>query len=168
MKTKATRAAGVTVFAFFAAIAADATGAMAALPTSSGDLIEKAKVFDGKAVVFEGEAIGDPLPRGDFAWINVSDGNYAIGVWLPRGYLVRVESYGSYRQRGDRLRVLGEFRRACPDHGGDMDIHAASIEAVERGAPLRHPMDATRIALGAVLLATGAASLVLWRKRTES
>ena len=43
-------------------------------------LIENAGSFDGKTVTFRGEVIG-VMPRGDFAWVNILDGDYAIGVW---------------------------------------------------------------------------------------
>lgn len=142
-----------------------AASTRAPLAATANELVERAKALDGAVVVFEGEAIGDPLPRGDHAWVNVLDGGGAIGVWLPRGDLGQIEHYGSYRWKGDRLRVVGVFHRACPEHGGDLDIHATSLEVIERGAAIPHPASPAEIALAAVLLAAGLLALILWRRR---
>ena len=53
-------------------------------PLSSTELINNAKSYDGKTVVYEGEVIGDIMVRGAFAWINVNDGKNAIGIWLEK------------------------------------------------------------------------------------
>ena len=49
----------------------------------SSILIEHAKSYDYQTVTFEGEVIGDIMVRDDYAWINVSDGSNAIGIWVP-------------------------------------------------------------------------------------
>jgi hypothetical protein len=133
--------------------------------TPSSELIERAKALDGQKLAFEGEAIGESLPRGEYAWVNVEGDSYAIGVWLPRSELAKIERYGSYSWKGDRLRVVGNFHRACPEHGGDLDIHAASIEILERGSPIPHPTAVARIIAAVILLASGVASFALWRRR---
>ncbi|MDD5775078.1 MAG: DNA-binding protein, partial [Candidatus Omnitrophica bacterium] len=46
----------------------------AAQTVSSEELIARPKDFDGTAVVFRGEVIGDIMIRGGYAWINVHDG----------------------------------------------------------------------------------------------
>jgi hypothetical protein len=136
-------------------------------PTPSSDLVEKAKALDGTMVVFEGEAIGEPMRRGDHAWINASDGNYGIGIWLPASEIAKVGRFGSYAGKGDRIRVEGVFHRACPEHGGDLDIHADSLEVVERGsAAERRPGD-SEIAWAAALLASGLVLLALWRRKEQ-
>ena len=152
-----------------ALLAAAATACLAAdrMPpnaVSSTLLVEDAKRLDGASIAFEGEAIGEAMPRRDGAWINVSDGMNAIGVWLPASELAKVERFGSYRWKGDRLRVVGAFNRACPEHGGDLDIHARSVEVLVRGSPIEHRVPRERVAAAALLLAAGSASFLLWRK----
>ncbi|MDP2044226.1 MAG: hypothetical protein Q8K15_03545, partial [Candidatus Omnitrophota bacterium] len=49
---------------------------------SSTELINNAKQYDGKLVVYTGEVIGDVMPRGGNAWVNINDGNNALGVWM--------------------------------------------------------------------------------------
>ncbi len=100
---------------------------------SSTDLIEDAKALDGQTVVYVGEVIGDVLPRGDHTWLNISDGTNAIGVWVEAQALEPVPTPGRYGQQGDTVRVTGVFYRACREHGGDMDIHAITVELVAKG-----------------------------------
>jgi hypothetical protein len=158
-----------TAGALAAPLGTGASGAVASAPkvVSANDLVEGAKALDDTTVVFEGEAIGDPLPRGDHGWCNASDGNYAIGIWMDRADLDRVERYGSYRWRGDRLRVVGVFHRACIEHGGDLDIHAASVEIAGRGAPIPRPTNPAEIVLASVLAVAGALAFLLWRRREK-
>jgi hypothetical protein len=125
-------------------VAAQAQGAM----VSSTDLIENAKDYDGQSVVFEGEAIGDLMIRGDMAWVNVSDGNNAVGIWMTVAQTKDINRLGDYSRKGDRLRIQGVFNRACALHGGDFDIHATSVEVIEHGVPVDHT-----IKLGYALLA---------------
>ena len=146
------------------AAAQDAPSPAVAAPTPSNLLVEEAKALDGTRLVFEGEAIGDPLARGDHVWINLSDGSYAIGVWLPRAEAGKVRRYGSYAGRGDTVRVEGIFNRACPEHGGDLDIHAERLEIVAAGAPTAHPVGRGRLILAAALLLAGLALVGLWRR----
>lgn len=104
-----------------------------ALAEDSLTLINNAYSLDGKEVAFEGEAIGDKMIRGNFAWINVEDKFNAFGIWLPANMANTVQFMGNYKTTGDYLRIKGTFHRACKQHGGDMDIHASSIEILKAG-----------------------------------
>lgn len=109
------------------------TGRAYAKDITSNDLIDKAKEYDGKTVTFSGEVIGDVMKRGDYAWINVSDGNNAIGIWLPYEEAKKIENAGSYGFTGDMVSAGGVFNRACAEHGGDLDIHSDKIEIIKMG-----------------------------------
>lgn len=104
-----------------------------AQPLSSTELINNAKLYDGKTVVYEGEVIGDIMKRGEFAWLNLNDGVNAIGVWLPVPLVEVIAYQGSYKAKGDWLEVTGAFQRACAEHGGDLDIHAFSVKKTVSG-----------------------------------
>jgi len=104
-----------------------------AQPLSSGELIGNARNYDEKFVLYQGEAIGEIMKRGEFAWININDGENAIGVWVPIALVKEVFLMGSYKQKGDLVEVSGVFNRNCPEHGGDMDIHAREIIKVSKG-----------------------------------
>ncbi|MCX5702735.1 MAG: DNA-binding protein [Candidatus Omnitrophica bacterium] len=100
---------------------------------SSAELINNAKQYDGKQVVYEGEVIGDIMARGDYAWINVNDGANAIGIWIEKAQTKDILYSGSYKSKGDRVEVVGVFQRACLQHGGDLDIHAQSLRKISPG-----------------------------------
>jgi hypothetical protein len=100
---------------------------------SSNELIKNAKQYDGKIIVYCGEVIGDVMLRGNFAWVNINDGDNALGVWMSAPLASQVKFTGSYKSRGDNLEVVGIFNKACPEHGGDLDIHAQAIRKIAHG-----------------------------------
>lgn len=124
-----------------------------ALEAGSDRLIEEAGALDGQEIVLMGEVIGDILGAGDHVWLNVSDGRTAVGAWTPRVLALEVRVPGRYAQRGDTVRVTGVFHRACPEHGGDLDVHASRVELLRRGYPTLHPVPRWKPAAAAVLLA---------------
>ncbi len=133
---------------------------------TSNDLINNAGDYDGKKIVYTGEVIGDVLSRGEYSWINISDGSNAIGVWVKSSDTSGIDMLGGYTAHGDTIRIEGIFNRACPAHGGDMDIHAVSIEIVEEGYDVSHKVAVWKHVLGPVLLAGAISRLMLiLRKR---
>ncbi|MFA4992574.1 MAG: DNA-binding protein [Candidatus Omnitrophota bacterium] len=100
---------------------------------SSSELIGNAKEHDGKSVTFTGEAIGDIMLRGEFAWVNINDGDNALGIWMSAALAKEINFTGSYKARGDKVEVTGIFHRACSEHGGDLDIHAQSLRKLGDG-----------------------------------
>ena len=102
---------------------------------SSTDLVMNAKELDGTEVTYQGEVIGDIMRRGEYAWINVNDGDNAIGIWIRTDLTAAIAHTGSYKYKGDRVEVAGIFNRACSEHGGDLDIHAHALRVVELGVP---------------------------------
>ncbi len=104
-----------------------------AQPASSTGLINNAKQYDGKIVAYEGEVIGDVMVRGEYAWINVNDGQNAIGIWINKSLTKDILYTGSYKSKGDWVEVTGTFQRACIQHGGDLDIHAQAIRKLKAG-----------------------------------
>jgi len=102
---------------------------------SSLELINNAKQYDGKTVTYQGEAIGDIMARGEHAWINLNDGYTAIGVWVRKNDIKDIAYLGNYRAKGDIIEVSGIFNRSCPEHGGDLDIHAREIKKIIPGGP---------------------------------
>jgi hypothetical protein len=69
-----------------------------------------------------------------------------------------VTVYGDYRHQGDIVRISGVFHAACPEHGGDMDIHATDLSVVRAGMRLtRVPETSSLILLAIALVAAGSA-----------
>lgn len=102
---------------------------------SSAELIAHPQDFDGKIITYAGEAIGDVMRRGDHAWINISDGANAIGVWATSVLAARITATGNFKQTGDTVEVTGIFNRSCVEHGGDLDIHARELRIIAAGKP---------------------------------
>lgn len=142
-------AAGMTLAASPATAAARSAQPGA---VSSVELIENPERYNGRRVVYEGEAVGEILRRGDSAWLTLNDdeygerpfrvhqelkgGNTGIGVYGPYDLAARVTRLGSYDSLGDKVRVEGTFHEASPDHGGDLMIEFDSLTVVRRGHPL--------------------------------
>jgi hypothetical protein len=127
---------------------------------SSRDLIENAKLLDGKLLTYRGEVITAIMERGDYLWVNVYDGYNAIGVWCESSLLKDVRFLGDYKHKGDLIEVEGVFSRACSVHGGELDIHGIKINIVERGFLKEERISKRRIGLSIVfflltLLAVG-------------
>ncbi len=141
--------------------------ARASAQVGSAELIEKAKEYDGRPVELVGEAIGEPMRRGDHVWLNLLEGGGAIGIWARRADLPAIRFFGSGAARGDTLRVRGIFHRSCQEHGGDLDIHATALEVVARGELKPVTLQPGRMALAAGLLLSAAIAFLLWRARQK-
>ncbi len=115
-----------------------------------------------------GEAIGESMRRGSHVWLNLLDAGGAIGIWAKGADLPAIRYFGSAAARGDTLRVRGIFHRSCPEHGGDLDIHAAALEVAARGELKRETLHAGRMALAAGLLLAAAAVFLSWRRKQKA
>lgn len=128
---------------------------VSAEPASSTQLIADAAKYDNQRVSFQGEAIGDIMARGGYCWVNVNDGVNAIGIWVAKNITESISLTGSYKVIGDTVAVEGIFHRACPEHGGDMDIHAEAFSLLASGHRVAERPDTqkkqTAVALAGVL-----------------
>jgi hypothetical protein len=136
-----------------------------AQPVSSTELVNKARDYDGKSVVYAGEVIGDVMARGDFVWVNMNDGENAIGIWLNKELAGEIQFAGSYHAKGDRLEITGVFHRGCIQHGGDMDIHAQTVRTISPGGPVREEFDTGKRNFTFILLAVLALVLIFARQQ---
>jgi len=117
---------------------------------SSVELINNAKNYNGNTVVYKGEVIGDIMVRGEYAWINVNDEKSAIGIWIKKELIKDILYIGNYKTKGDLVEITGKFNRSCVEHGGDLDIHAQSINKISSGNKISQAVNtkAIRFALG--------------------
>jgi len=145
-------------------------------PTSA-ELVDAPKAWDDKTVTFTGEAIGEAMVRGDKAWIHLNDDAYYIknveegahlggynsgmAVWIDASLAKEIKVFGDYKHEGGVAKVSGVFNAACAEHGGDMDIHATSLEIVAAGRDAQDPVKPGKLmwAIGLALVA-GALYLV--------
>ena len=131
---------------------------------TSNNLINNAKLYDNTTITIQGECIGDIMARGNHVWVNVNDGDNAIGVWAEEELVKDIVHTGSYNFIGDQVKITGTFHRACPVHGGDLDIHAEKIEVLKHGERVEYMVDWERLYIGFVLLAT-AIILIFYRRK---
>lgn len=140
-------------------------------------LVEDAAAWDGRTVRFVGEAIGEAMRRGGHTWIHLNDDAYGlagpdeevrragtnsgIGVWATADQASAIVRYGDYRRHGDLVEVTGVFHAACPQHGGDLDLHAASLSIVRAGYATAHPLRPSHAIAAAILAVLTLALLVV-------
>lgn len=116
------------------------------------DMVEKAKELDGKTLDVKGEAIGEPLKRGKYTWVNICDGNgTSIGIYMKTEDAKKINYYGNSKVKGDILIVSGKFSRACKEHGGDLDIHVDMIDVEKPGHKIVEEVQKDKLIYAAVL-----------------
>lgn len=135
--------------------------------TDINNLIENAKGLDGQEVTVQGEAIGESMDRGDYSWVNINDGTNAIGIWLIKNEAEKVTNFGSYKYKGDVLKITGIFHRACNEHGGEADLHCNSIEIVKEGYPVKEQIAPAKIITTTLLTAFAILFLLFLFKTIE-
>lgn len=126
---------------------------------SSSELIKNAKEYNDKLIVYSGEVIGDVMPRGEFSWVNLNDGENALGVWMSSAVAKEIKFTGNYKSRGDSLEITGIFHRACLEHGGDLDLHAQSLRKIGNGRIIKEKLNFDKVRLILILLG---AVLLVW------
>ncbi|MDO8489298.1 MAG: DNA-binding protein [Candidatus Omnitrophota bacterium] len=118
---------------------------------SSNELIMHAKQYDGKIITYSGEVIGDVMRRGEFAWVNINDGDNAVGIWIDTALTKEINFTGAYKSRGDTLEITGIFHRACLEHGGDLDIHAQTLHKIASGEIIKQKFNFNKAVLSFIL-----------------
>jgi hypothetical protein len=166
----------------FALAVVPAMAADAPIPKNdptSGQLVEQNKAYNGKTVTFTGEAIGEVMVRGDYAWIHLNDDAYmdsnveegaklgglnsGMAIWVPAALTKQIDTYGDYKHEGSIVQVSGTFNAACKEHGGDMDIHATTVSVFRAGHVVVDAVPPWKAALAAGLAAL--AALLYWVER---
>ena len=132
---------------------------------SINDLISNSHEYHESVIEIEAEVILEVLEREDFAWINVNDGSNAIGVYLPIEMTKDIKIFGDYNHRGDIVRIIGVFSRNCDEHGGEIDIHATSLEIVSRGVAVTHKVPQWKWILGLTSFTLSMILLTFHRRR---
>jgi len=117
-----------------------------------GSILQKPDTFDKKTVVIEAEVVGEVLKAEGGNWLNVTSGPYSVGVFVDQASLLEgIETFGSYRKQGDRVRIEGTFYKNCPRHA-ERAIHARRIMVIEKGYVRQESVPPLKYAL-AILLA---------------
>jgi hypothetical protein len=140
--------------------------------------------FDGAAVTYVGEVVGELLPRRGGVWAQVNDDVYALevgpvighrelagfntglSVWIPDGLHEAIDGVGRPFQRGDVILVRGTLLRADPDDGGGTTVRAEELEVLAPTLVIEPPFH-TLQAVVAGVLAILALIAVLWSRRVR-
>ena len=99
------------------------------------------------------------------AGINLNDGENAIGIWCRHSQLDAVRFVGDYKNKGDTLEIEGRFNRACPLHGGELDIHAESVKIIKEGYAIEEKTDSKKLNLAIAVFSIVLLIAVIFRKR---
>jgi hypothetical protein len=135
--------------------------ALAASAIPINDLVEESLEYDGQTVSVQGEAIGEVLERGEYAWVNINDGGNAIGIWMSLEDARKIEFFGDYRNSGDILLVTGVFSRNCVGHGGEVDIHCDKLEIISAGHHVVETVAPAKILIALVLFTFAALAVII-------
>ena len=141
--------------------------------------VSKGLFWNGRTITFHGEAIGEVMVRGDYAWIHLNDDAYMVknveegaklggynsgmAVWVPSALTKSIDTYGDYQHEGSIVEIDGVFNGACKEHGGDMDIHATSLKLLVPGHEVADPVPVWKAVLAVVIAAV--AGLLFWVER---
>lgn len=154
-----------TLFVVLIMVSATQTGWAESGTFTSTELITGANDIDGNTVTYKGEIVAAVMKRGEHSWVNLSDGYNAIGVWCTTGSLDNVKTIGNYKNEGDILEVTGVFHRACPMHGGELDIHADSVKIKAAGFPVEEHVSVHRVNLAIAFFILALLAIFMLRKR---
>lgn len=153
------------------------------LRVTSALLLACSVELDGALVTYEGEVVESVLFRGERALVTMNDdpyggeagplpdhrtqlgGNAGVTVSLPAKASAGITTLGSYRAQGDRLAVVGTFRRADPTLGGAPAITAERVALAVPGRPIPHDAEPRRVAVAALLAAATLVMLFTHRRR---
>lgn len=117
-------------------------------------LVREGGTYDGREIAIEGEAVGDVMVRGSYAWINVrSPEDVALGVIVTPDQARRILRTGDYFHAGDHLRVTGTFHRFAPRYGGETCVVAREMTVARKGFATPHPVARRRMRAASILAA---------------
>lgn len=125
------------------------------IATRIGVLASTNRALNNSDVSFSGEVVGDVMnAEPGFKWANLrGSSNSVISVFLTDEQTNVIQYVGDYHETGTTLTVSGIYHVACPEHQGELDVHALSVEVVDSGGPVTHLVSGGRFGLGIGLCA---------------
>ena len=132
----------------------------AVLVDSFLSLVREGKRYDGMEIEIEGEAVGDVMMRGSYAWVNVrSPEDVALGIIVTPEQARRIRRTGDYFHAGDHVLVTGTFYRFAPRYGGETCVVAREMTVVRGGFATPRPIARGRVNAALILTALTVLSL---------
>lgn len=125
------------------------------IATRVGVLVSANRALNDSEVSFTGEAVNDVLEADDgHKWANImGSSNSVISLYLTDDQARHIQNVGGYHMTGTSLKITGTYHIACPEHMGELDVHATSVEVVDNGGPIVHMVSAGRLRTAFVLCA---------------
>lgn len=110
------------------------------IETRVGVLVSANRALNNSEVSFVGEAVGDLVNAGEgYKWANISGtSNAVISVYMPDDLAKLIQNIGDYHETGTSLKITGTYHIACPEHEGELDVHANAAEVTDNGGPVTH------------------------------
>ena len=110
------------------------------IETRVGVLVSANRALNNSEVSFVGEAVGDLVNAGEgYKWANISGtSNAVISVYMPDDLAKLIQNIGDYHETGTSLKITGTYHIACPEHEGELDVHANAAEFTDNGGPVTH------------------------------
>lgn len=159
----------ICLVVLIASLFVNTTASFASEAIPVNDLVTYPEKYDKKKVTIKAEAIGESMIRKDMAWVNVSDGSNAIGIWMTKEDALKIKYFGDYKNKGDEVKVTGVYNKTCLEHGGDTDIHAESVEVVSAGSLVKEQIPSWKIVALVILLVISAAlGVTLYKKNLNN
>ena len=62
-----------------------------------------------------------------------------------------IQNVGDYHMTGTTLKITGTYHIACPEHEGELDVHASTAEVTDNGGPVTHMVAPGRLEAAFVL-----------------
>lgn len=129
--------------------------------SSIKEILKNSNLFNGKTVEIQGEVIGEPLKDADTQgiWINITFQGSNIGIFCSHEEsIVQISHWGSYKEKGDQLKIRGVFYKDCPEHQIS-GVHLKSLEVMQEGGAREDPVSLRKkklaIGLFAICLTIG-------------
>lgn len=134
------------------------------IETRVGVLVSTNRALDDSEVSFTGEAVGDIVNAGGgYKWVNISGAsNAVISVYMPDDLAKLIQNVGDYHETGTSLKVVGTYHVACPEHEGELDVHASAAEVTDNGGPVTHMVVPGRLAAALALCVVAGLLLMLY------
>lgn len=139
------------------------------IATRIGVLVSTNRALNNSEVSFTGETVGSVVFADDtHEWANMlGASNSVISVYLTDEQAALIQYAGDYHNTGTMLKIVGIYHIACPEHQGELDVHATSAEVVDSGGPVTHLVEPGKLVFAFIACVAAALLLAayLWARR---
>lgn len=130
--------------------------------------------YEGQTVQVTGEVVGDIIAaEGDdgHKWITVDslpdERTASVQVYVSESQASNIDTLGRFEQTGTTVEVTGKYHLVCDQHDGLSDIHATSVNVLERGSSSHTSFSFGPFVPAIALLVAGLALYFLYRRKRK-